>query len=108
MRDGKKRNEATFGLNHHDIAVENRAGRAHPGTQQGPVGRRLMLGMMSGMFRRLRLRQSADGEQAENQNNREDFSEGTDHRNTSQRNSGSDGYATDTTATTRVNTRGLG
>ena len=34
---------------------------------------RLMLGMMSGMLGRLHLSQSADGQNTEHQNNRENF-----------------------------------
>lgn len=65
MKDRNNSNGTAFSLNQHDIAVEHRAGGAHPGTEQRPVRGRLMLGMVSGMFGCLSLGQTADGENTE-------------------------------------------
>lgn len=60
--------------------VENRPGGAHPGAEQGAMGGSLMLGMVPGMFDRLRLCQSADGKEAKHQEDREIFERAVVHR----------------------------
>jgi hypothetical protein len=65
LREWDESDWVTFNLNEDGITIENRAGRTHPGTEQRPMCSRLMLRMMSGMFGRLRLRQSTDRENAE-------------------------------------------
>ena len=44
----------------------------------------LMLGMMPGMFDRLRLRQSADGQDTEHQEYRDEFEDDAVHQRTTQ------------------------
>jgi hypothetical protein len=64
MNDRNKRDGVTLGMNHDNFSVEDRTGGTHPGTEQCPMCRRLMLRMVSGMFRRLRLRQPTESENA--------------------------------------------
>ena len=54
-------NRTEFGLKRDHRRIENRSGGTHPGAEQGAMCGSLMLGMVSGMFDRLRLSQSADG-----------------------------------------------
>lgn len=49
------------------------SGRAHPGAEHGAMGRSLVMSMVPGMFDRLSLRQSADGQDAAHQENRDKF-----------------------------------
>jgi hypothetical protein len=49
-----------FGLKRHHCMIEHRPGGTHPGAEHGAVCGRLMMGMVPGMFNRLRLSQSAD------------------------------------------------
>jgi len=60
--------------------IEDRPGGTHPGAEQGAMGGSLMLGMVPGMFDRLCLSQSADGEEAEHQEDREIFERAVVHR----------------------------
>jgi hypothetical protein len=64
MNDRNKSDGVTLGMNQDNFSVEDRTGGTHPRTEQRPMCRRLMLRMVPGMFRRLRLRQSADSENA--------------------------------------------
>ena len=70
-RDEGDRTE--FGLKRDHCRIENRSGGAHPGAEQGAMGSSLVLGMVSGMFDRLRLCQSADGKDTEYQEDRQGF-----------------------------------
>jgi hypothetical protein len=54
-----------FNLNQNNGTIEHRAGCTHPRAEHCSVGGRLMLGVMPGMFSRLRLSQSTDGKDAE-------------------------------------------
>ena len=67
MRNRNNSNGTAFCLNQDDRAIDNSAGGAHPGTEQRPVCRRLMLCMMSGVLSCLSLSQSADDENTEYQ-----------------------------------------
>ncbi len=58
MNDRNKRDGVPLGMNHDNFSVEDRTSGTHPGTEQRPMCRRLMLRMVPGMFRRLRLSQS--------------------------------------------------
>ena len=62
-----KRNWTEFGLKCHHCCIEYCPGSTHPGAEQGAMRGRLMLGMVSGMLNRLRLCQSADGKNADYQ-----------------------------------------
>ena len=53
--------------------IENRPGGTHPGAEQGAMGGSLMLGMVPCMFDRLCLSQSAYGEEADHQEDRQEF-----------------------------------
>jgi len=53
--------------------IENRPGGTHPSAEQGAVRGSLMMGMVTGMFDRLRLGQSTNGEDTDYQENRQEF-----------------------------------
>ena len=67
-------------------SIENRTGGTHPGAEQSAVGGCLMLGMVPGMFDRLSLCQSANGEEAEYQEDRQTFKGAVFHRKATQYN----------------------
>ena len=71
-RDESDRTKFSLERNHRTI--EHRPGCAHPGTEQGAMSGSLMLGMVTCMFDRLCLSQSADGQDAEHQKDRHKFS----------------------------------
>lgn len=48
----------------------------------------LMMGMVPGMFDRLSLRQSADGQDTEHQEDRDEFEDSVIHEHSTERNSG--------------------
>ena len=48
-------------LNQNNFGIENRTSRTHPRTEDRPMRRRLMLGMVPSMFGSLGLSQRADG-----------------------------------------------
>jgi hypothetical protein len=52
-------------LNQDNFRIENRTSRAHPGTEDCTVCRRLMLGMVPSMFGRLNLGQASDEKNAD-------------------------------------------
>jgi hypothetical protein len=62
MNYRNKPDGVTLGMNQDNFSVEDCTSGTHPGTEQRPMCRRLMLRMVSGMFRRLRLRQSTYSE----------------------------------------------
>jgi hypothetical protein len=62
MNYRNKSDGVTLGMNQDNFSVEDRTSGTHPGAEQRPVRGRLMLRMVSGMFRRLRLRQSTYSE----------------------------------------------
>jgi hypothetical protein len=80
MGERDERNKAEFGLKRDHRRIEDRPGGTHPGAEQGAMGGSLMLGMVPGMFDRLCLSQSADGEEAEHQEDREIFERAVVHR----------------------------
>ena len=68
-RMGKRdeRNRIEFGLKRDDSTIEYRAGCAHQGAEDGAMRSSLMVGMVPGMLDRLRLSQSAEGEDTKHQ-----------------------------------------
>jgi hypothetical protein len=66
-------NGTEFGLKRDHCSIENRSGGTHPGAEQGAMRGSLMLGMVPGMLDRLSLCQSADGKDAEHEEDRQDF-----------------------------------
>ena len=58
--------------------------QAHPGAEHGAMRGSLMLGMMPGMFDRLRLSQSADGKDTEHEEDRHEFEDDAVHQKTTQ------------------------
>jgi len=53
--------------------IENRPGGTHPSAEHGAVRGSLMMGMVTGMFDRLRLGQSTNGKDTDYQKNRQEF-----------------------------------
>ena len=84
MGDCDERNKTEFCLKSNYRRIENRSGGTHPGTEHGAMRGSLMLGMMPGMFDRLRLSQSADGQDTEHQQNRDEFEDTVVHQKTTQ------------------------
>jgi hypothetical protein len=70
MRERNECDRTEFGLKCDYCGIENRPCCTHPGAEQGAMRSSLMLGMVPGMFDRLSLRQSADGKDTENQEDR--------------------------------------
>lgn len=79
MREGDEINRIEFSLKRDHRSIENRPGGTHPGTEQGAMGGSLMLGMVPGMFDRLRLCQSSDGKDAKHQEDRQEFDDRAVH-----------------------------
>ena len=67
MGKREERNRAEFGLKRDHRRIENRSGGTHPGAEKAAMRGSLMMGMVPGMFDRLRLGQCADGKDAEHQ-----------------------------------------
>lgn len=80
MGESDERHRTAFGRNQNRRTVKDRPRGAHPGTEQRAVGGCLMLGMVSGMFRRLRLRQAANGQHTQHQHNGDEFTDWVVHR----------------------------
>ena len=81
-RDESNRTE--FGLKRNHRRIENRPCGTHPGVENGAVRGSLMMGMVPGMLDRLRLRQSADGKDAEHQEDRDEFEDCAVHQHSTQ------------------------
>ncbi len=79
MRKRDERNRTELSLKRDHRSIENRPGSAYPGTEQGAMRGSLMLGMVPGMLDRLRLCQSADGEDTEDQKDRQEFEDDVVH-----------------------------
>ena len=60
-------NQIEFGLKRNHVAVEHRPCGSHLGAKDSAMGGSLMVGMVPGMFDRLSLSQSADGQDTEHQ-----------------------------------------
>lgn len=73
-------NRTEFGFKCDDRTIEHRPGCTHPGAEHGAMRRSLMMGMVSGMFNRLCLSQSADGKDREHEKDRHIFENGVVHR----------------------------
>ena len=84
MGERKKSNRTEFGLKRDHSRIENRPCGTYPGAEHGAVRGSLMMGMVPGMLNRLRLRQSADGKDAEHQEDREEFEDAVVHQNMTQ------------------------
>ena len=72
-------NRIEFSVKRDYRSIENRPGGTHPGTEQGAMRSSLMLGMVPGMLDRLCLCQSADGKDAQHQEDRQEFNDGAVH-----------------------------
>lgn len=73
------RNQAELCLKRDHRTVKYRPCRTHPGAEHGAMRRSLMMGMVAGMFDRLGLRQSADGQNAAHQKDRDTFEDNMVH-----------------------------
>jgi hypothetical protein len=62
MNYRNKPDGVTLGMEQDNFSVEDRTSGTHPGTEQRPMCRRLMLRVVSGMFCRFRVSQSTYSE----------------------------------------------
>ena len=74
-----ERDRTEFGLKRDHCTIEHCSGGTHPGAKHGAMRGSLMLGMVPGMFDRLRLSQSADGQDTEHQEDRHEFADSAVH-----------------------------
>ena len=82
-----ERNESDwteFGPERDHCTIEHRPGGTHPGAEHGAMRSSLVLGMVPGMLDRLRLSQSADGQDTEHQEDRDVFESCVVHRTPTQ------------------------
>ena len=79
MGERDEGNGIEFDLKRDRRTIENRPGGTHPGTEHGAMRGSLMMGMVPGMLDRLRLSQSADGQDTEHQEDRHELEEGVVH-----------------------------
>ena len=77
-RDESNRTE--FSLKRDHLTIEHCPGGTHPRAEHGAMRGSLMMGMVAGMFDRLRLSQSADGQDTEHQEDRHEFADCVVHR----------------------------
>jgi hypothetical protein len=77
-------NGTEFGLKCDDRTIENLPRGTHPGAEYGPMRGSLMMGMVPGMLDQLRLSQSADGKDAQHQEDRDEFEDFVFHQNTTE------------------------
>ena len=77
-----ERNRTEFCLKRDHRTIEQRPGGTHPGAEHRAMRGSLMVGMVPGMFDRLRLSQSADGQDTEHQQDRHKFEDGVAHKKT--------------------------
>lgn len=80
MGKRKECNRTEVGFKRDDRTIEHRPGSAHPGAKHRAMRGSLMMGMVSGMLDRLRLGQSADGQDREHEKDRHIFENGVVHR----------------------------
>ena len=73
MGERDERNWTEFGLKRDHRRIEDCPGGTHPGAEDGAMRGSLVLGMVPGMLDRLRLCQSADGKDREDQEDRDEF-----------------------------------
>jgi hypothetical protein len=86
MEERDERNGTEFGLKRDHRTIENRPGGTHPGAEHGAMRGSLMMGMVPGMLDRLRLSQSADGQDTEHQEDRHKFEGSVVHEATTESN----------------------
>ena len=76
-----ERDRTEFGLKRDHRTIEHCPGGTHPGAEYGAMRGSLMMGMVPGMLDCLRLRQSADGQDTEHQEDRHEFADCVVHHN---------------------------
>jgi len=77
-------NETEFGLKRDHRTIENLPGGTHPGAEHGAMRGSLMMGMVPSMLDQLRLSQSADGKDADHQEDRHELEDCVVHQKTTQ------------------------
>jgi hypothetical protein len=73
-------NRAEFGLKRDHRTIQNLPGGTHPGAEHGTMRGSLMMGMVPGMLDQLRLSQSANGKDTEDQEDRHEFEDCVVHQ----------------------------
>ena len=84
MGEGDEGNRTKFSLKRDHRRIENRSGGTHPGAEHGAMRGSVMMGVVPSMLDRLRLSQSADGQDAEHQEDRDELEDFVVHRKTTQ------------------------
>ena len=84
MGERDESNRTEFGLKRDHRTIKHRPGGTYPGAEHGAMRGRLMMGMVPGMLDRLRLRQSANGQDAEHQEDRHEFEDCVVHQKTTE------------------------
>jgi hypothetical protein len=84
MEDRDEINGTEFGLKRDYRTIENLPSGTHPGAEHGAMCGSLMMSVVPGMFDQLRLRQSADGKDAEHQEDRRKFEDGVVHQHSTE------------------------
>ena len=80
MEERDECNRTEFGLKRDHRTFENRPGDTHPGAEHGAMRGSLMMGMVPGMLDQLRLSQSADRKDTEDQEDRHEFEDCVVHQ----------------------------
>ena len=84
MGEREERNRTEFGLKRDHRTIEHHPGGTQPGAEHSAMRGSLMMGMVPCMLDRLRLRQSADGKDAEHQEDRDVFEDCVVHQKSTQ------------------------
>ena len=73
MGEREESNRTEFGLKRDHRRIEHHPGGTQPGAEHGAMRGSLMMDVVPGMFDRLRLSQSTDGQDTEHQDDRREF-----------------------------------
>ena len=84
MGEGDEGNKTEFGLKRDHRTIEKRSSGTHPGAEHGAMRGSVMMRMEPCMLDRLRLRQSADGKDAEHHEDRDVFEDCVVHQHSTE------------------------
>lgn len=84
MEEWDEINGTEFGLKRDCRTIENLPSGTHPGAEHGAMCGSLMMGMVPSMLDQLRLSQSADGKDAQHQEDRHEFEDGMIHQHSTE------------------------
>ena len=84
MGERYESNRTEFGLNRDHRRIENLPGGTHPGAEHCAMRGSVMMGMVPCMLDRLRLSQSADGQDTEHQEDRDELEDFVVHQHSTE------------------------